>query len=147
MSSECLTRVIKMPLKGEAKKNYQREYMRRHREGLTAGSNKGLTDTLETSLSKQGLNLTGNRVSLALQSTRSPLKTESHTRIPLYNRHSPQIGEKVKMLGGEIVIVPELDTDGNTIESGSTGRLVSDNLFKPSFQPDHKPEKKKRSRR
>lgn len=31
-----------MPLTGEAKKNYQREYMRRRRAGLTEGSNKSI---------------------------------------------------------------------------------------------------------
>lgn len=32
-----------MPLKGEQKKLYQREYMRKKRTGLTTGSNEGLT--------------------------------------------------------------------------------------------------------
>ena len=67
--------------------------------------------------------------------------------VPLYNPLAPQTGEKVRMPSGEIITVPELDADGEPIETGSTGRLVSDNVFKPTFLPDPKPEKKEKKGR
>ena len=76
-----------MPLTGEAKKLYQRDYMRRRqgtkrpRVGLitSVGSNKdALLGSnkldLKARLGKVGLNTVGNRVSL--QSTRSPLRMQ-----------------------------------------------------------------------
>ena len=79
-----------------------------------------------------------------LQSTRSPIKEESNSRLPLYNWLAPQVGEKVRMPSGEIVTVPELDADGDPIEPASTGRLVSHNEFVPSYSPNPKPEKKEK---
>jgi len=162
-------------LTGEAKKLYQREYMRKRRSNsslersnakdvrplenvipqldpsvrpapkpvrrFSAWSKKiPPQDNLKARLGKVGLNIDDKRVSLAPQSMRSLLKKESNSRIPLFNPLAPQIGERVRMPSGEIVTVPELDDEGNPIpEKGSTGRLVSDNLFKPSFKPNPKP--------
>ncbi|KKL66909.1 hypothetical protein LCGC14_2140290 [marine sediment metagenome] len=84
----------------------------------------------------------------AVQSKSSPLKEESSSRLPLYNPLTPQIGMTVRMPSGEIVTVPELDAEGEPLpEMGSTGQLVSDNVFKPAYQPDPKPEKKQRKGR
>ena len=63
------------------------------------------------------------------------------TRIPLYNAALHKAGDRVQMPSGEIVTVPELDAGGSSLspyEGEGVNRLVSDNLFKPSFQPDVK---------
>ena len=45
-------------LKGQAKTDYQREYMRRKRAGLTGSNTMGLTDKLKA----VGQNIEGNRI-------------------------------------------------------------------------------------
>ena len=148
-----------MPLKGEAKKEYQRDYMRK-RQG-TKNPRAGLLDPPEVirptvldpkpiirpSQKGGATPLTPKQEKLAelrqiiepLQSTRSPSKEESNGRIPLYNQETSQVGDRVRMPDGQVLTVPELDDERNPIpEKGVTGRLVSDNLFKPSFQPDVK---------
>lgn len=123
-----------MPLKGRAKKDYQREYMRRRRLGLTDNDKRSNKPTLKqakfvkTSIQTEENPIIGvqpdtlkqEKIAVlreliadpdALKS--SPSKEES--RIPLYNRRNPQIGEKVKMPSGEVVVVPELDGDGNRV--------------------------------
>ena len=98
-------------LTGQAKTDYQREYMRKRRRsntGLT-GSNK---DDLSTKLESAGLTIEGNQLSISSKS--SPIKQESNTRIPLYNRRMHKQGDVV-MLGGQVVTVPELDADGNPL--------------------------------
>ena len=150
-----------MPLKGQAKKNYQKEYMRdymrTHRSKQSVKTQetplrpdlKGGEAPLNQSLTPKQETLARLRqMTDALQSESSPLKTESNTRIPLYNYaiHGP--GDRVRMPDGQVVMIPELDADGSPIEAGFTGRLVSTNLFRPSFIPDLKPEKKaKKGRR
>jgi len=105
--------------------------------------------TLTTRLEKQGLELDGNRVSLAPGLTRSPLKPSMNTRIPWYSPHIHGPGDTVKMTdaSGRVVVVtvPEMDEEGSPLpEKEATGRLVSSNLSRPSFQPDPKPEKKRK---
>ena len=81
-----------------------------------------------------------------LRSKSSPIKQQSNTRIPLYNWQVHRPGDKV-IIDGQVVTVPEMDMDGDPLSTvSSTGRLVSHNLFQPSFQPDPKPEKKEKKR-
>jgi len=101
-------------LQRETTKNRVRRYRALHK-GVT-GSNK--TD-LEAKLEKVGLNTVGNRVSLAPQSMRSPLKEESNSRLPLYNKAIHKTGDRVRMVGptGKLIemTVPELDKEGNVM--------------------------------
>jgi len=148
-----------MALTGEAKKEYQKEYMRKQRSNQVRPTEITVRPVLDPTvrpngkfsiqaitpeLEKAGLKLNGNRILDALKSKSSPLKPETRGKLPLYNRFAPQIGERVIMPSGDIVTVPELDADGNTIESYSPGKSSSFNEFKPSFSPHLKPEKKKR---
>jgi len=113
-----------MPLTGQAKTDYQRDYMRRRqgtkspRVGLitsggsnNTGSNKA---DLETRLRKVGLNLDGNRILDALGAKSSPLSKESSGKLPSYNKHVSKTGDRVIKDGVEVV-VPSLDADGNEI--------------------------------
>lgn len=117
-------------LTGSAKKDYQREYMRKRqgvknpRVGLITsdgsnnnGSNNVKTPDLKSKLAKVGLNLEGNRVSGAVGLGSSPLKTSLNSRVPLYNRRIHKQGDTVRMPSGEIVVVPELDGEGNVLEA------------------------------
>ena len=82
-----------------------------------------------------------------LQSTRSPSKEESNSRIPLYNQETSQVGDRVQMPDGQVLTVPERDSEGSPIpEKGSTGLLASANLFKPTFIPDAKIVRAKKKR-
>lgn len=139
-----------VPLTGEAKKEYQREWVRQKRakgstrqvrqiEGSTVEPKRG-----EAPLVTKQETLTHLRQIIeAAQSKSSSLEEQSNTR--LYNPLAPQIGKRVRMPSGDIVVVPEMDDEGSQIpEKGAIGQLVSANLFKPSFQPDPKPEKRKR---
>ncbi len=143
-----------MALKGQAKTDYQREYMRKRqgtkkpRAGLITRSNKpdigsNKDESKQETLVELRKLISGD----ALKSKSSPLKEQSNSRIPLYNYtvHGP--GDKVRMPDGQVVVIPDLDADGYPIEVGSAGRLVSDNLFKPSFNPYPKPEKKQKKGR
>jgi hypothetical protein len=110
-----------MPLKEGAKREYQREYMRRKRgsntSGLT-GSNKGLTD---------GSNITppGSNKEVTLfdalkakfdvrQGNFKPAGATSPD-VPLYNPRVHRPGVLVRMRTGEVVTIPELDADGHNI--------------------------------
>lgn len=70
---------------------------------------------LEARLEKQGLKVDGTSLSLAPQSKSSPLEKEGNTRIPLYSRSRSKTGDTVRMPGGNIVIVPERDGEGNPV--------------------------------
>ena len=116
-----------MPLTGKAKKEYQRDYMRRRRQGLTKKDVRPVRPTVQTpdktdlkaKLAKVGLKLDGNRISLAPPSTRSPLETESNSRLLLYNPRVHKTGDMVRMVGPTgkpiEIEVPELDVDGNQL--------------------------------
>ena len=156
-----------MPLKGDAKIERQRERRRGRRRGeapeAPIAKLKPLTEApvkpLLTVNQRRGAlaPLTPNQEKLtelrelitnseATQSTPSPLKEETKVKLPLYNWQAPQVGQQV-ILNGQVVTVPELDADGSSLspyEGEVVSRLVSDNLFKPAFQPDLKPEKRKR---
>ena len=94
-----------MALKGQAKVDYQRDYMRKRR-GLT-GSNKGLTDKLKA----VGLALDGNKISRE----NKPLAPAT---ISLYNPAIHKVGDKVLVQQGNRfieTIVPDLDADGHLV--------------------------------
>ena len=107
-----------MALKGQAKREYQRDYMRKRR-GSNAGSNsEGLTGSNKSKMGIPGLEMDGNKIiglSDALKSTTSPVKEQSNPKLPRYNPRKPQIGQEVTMPGGRIVVVPNLDQEGNII--------------------------------
>ena len=102
------------------------------------------SNLVQPKLEKVGLRLEGNRV-VGLTKEVKPVRP-----ISWYDPNIKRIGQLVRMWQyGKVVVIiePELDADGNIIETSSTGRLVSDNVFTPSFVPDPKPEKRqKRSR-
>lgn len=75
-------------LKGQAKKDYQRDYMRRRR----MGSNKGLTDGSNNDTGKPN--------------------------IPLYDATKHRVGDRVLVYRGKRLIgtvIPALDADGSPI--------------------------------
>ena len=100
---------LKMALRGKAKKDYQREYMRRRRAGsniCVRPSVLGLTDRLTA----VGLTMEGNKVIGATKRNDTPIK------IPLYNPSIHKAGDRVLVNSGEKligVVIPELDGDGN----------------------------------
>lgn len=68
-------------------------------------------------------------------------------QVPLYNSMLHKAGDTVRMLDGQVLVIPELDADGQLVplQSISSGiNLVSSNLFKSSYSPAPKPEPKKR---
>ena len=145
-----------MPLTGEAKIRRQRERRRERRseapiaklkpltEALVKPPEQGVTTEVRRKLENQGLKVDGNRILEATKSKSSPSKEQASSKIPLYNWQAPQVGQKV-ILNGQVVIVPELDADGSPMEA--IGRLVSNNVFTSTFQPDPKKVKVKKGRR
>ena len=95
-------------LTGQAKKDYQRDYMRKRRAGLT-GSNTGLTDRLKVA----GLTMEGNRI-IAVK------KALPDVKIPLYNPAVHRAGDRVLVkppYSKRLIemVIPELDADGNAM--------------------------------
>lgn len=80
-----------MAFTGEAKRIYQRDYMRIYMQARRAVKTPVKTPvavlrpvkTLDKTdlTTKPGLNIAGNRIPQALQSTRSPLEKESNSRL------------------------------------------------------------------
>ena len=65
-----------------------------------------------------GLVLEGNHTSQALQSKSSPVKTESNSRLPLYNPAIHGAGDRVLVRPGKKLIeitIPEIDADGRSM--------------------------------
>lgn len=102
-----------MPLKGQAKTDYQRDYMRKRRgsnngsntEGLT-GSNQGKLDRLRELIANPDALTTS-----PLEESTLPIMTQEN-----YRQFSP--GDKVMVKRGKRMIVttvPELDRDGHPI--------------------------------
>lgn len=147
-----------MALKGEAKKIYQRGYMRGRqgtktpRVGLITperSNNQGSNNIKKLDPEAKQEKLVELRQIIAtpdtLRANSSLSSGGSNTKLPLYNPMLHRLGDRVLIQSdrGLIeVIVPELD--GSPFEPNVTGRLVSDNLFKPSFQPAPKPERKRK---
>ena len=103
-------------LKGQAKTDYQREYMRKRR-GLT-GSNKGLTqNNVRPILRAQGLTLEGNIIKGVTKQPVTPTVTPDLPICTEYNYRQFKPGDKVLMrnpYNRKLVetIIPELDIGG-----------------------------------
>lgn len=129
-----------MPLTGQAKTDYQREYMKRKRSNAVLdppvrptvldplGPVRPATVNTKPVPNQEKLAKLRHLIANpdALQSARSPVKEEANTILPMYNPrcsrgnkriHKP--GDRVRMAGptGKIieVIVPELDEEGNPV--------------------------------
>ena len=66
--------------------------------------------------------------------TTTPLKADPDLP-PLYNRLIHKAGDKVRLPDGLVIVVPEMDMDGNLLGESAGGRLVSNKIFHPTFNP------------
>ena len=69
--------------------------------------------------------------------TSTPLKADPNLP-PLYNRFIHKAGDKVRLPDGQVIVVPEMDLDGGLLGESVGGRLVSNEVFQPSFNPSPK---------
>jgi len=102
-------------LKGQAKTDYQREYMRKRRQGLT-----GLTE--RSNRTPDGSNRTGAKQSdlhsliRSIETCPNAPQAKSKAFIPYYNPRVHRAGDTVRdRRSGRVVTVPELDGDYNPI--------------------------------
>lgn len=128
-----------MALKGEDKKRYQREYMRKRRSNNPVRPKAlDLDNPVRPSDETKQKKLAELRQFIAnsdaLRSTRSPLPRQSSGNLPLYNHLVHKAGDKVLMdVGGVLreVVVPNLDVDGNEIERGASSLFA----VRPTARP------------
>ena len=66
--------------------------------------------------------------------TSTPLKADPNLP-PLYNRFIHKAGDKVRLPDGQVIVVPEMDLDGGLLGESAGGRLVSNEVFQPTFNP------------
>ena len=66
--------------------------------------------------------------------TSTPLKADPNLP-PLYNRFIHKAGDKVRLPDGQVIVVPEMDMDGGLLGESAGGRLVSNEVFQPTFNP------------
>jgi len=95
-------------LTGQAKKDYQREYMRKRRATMPV---RPVLDPSVRPVGILGLRMDGNKI-LGLDKTATP--TMPKERPPVYNPVVSKPGDKV-IYNGQVVTVPELDADGHPI--------------------------------
>jgi len=106
-----------MALTGEAKRLYQREYMRRKRSN-TGGSNTGLT-TKPVGLTKGSNALDNLRQIIKDIENKEPVKPKQvdvKPNLPIYNPAIHRAGDKVLIQQGKRLIptiVPSIDADGH----------------------------------
>lgn len=131
-----------MPLTGEAKRVYQRDYMRRKRSN-TGQKLDPVRPPLKpvrpvSKLQAVGLKMAGNKI-MGVEKGAEPL-----SELPMYNPIIHKAGEKVRVFDGNKmveIVVPEFDTEGQSIPEGASSASLRSNFhpFKPSFRPAPKP--------
>ena len=117
-----------MALKGQAKKDYQRNYMRSLRlkgrvvrpalDPVRPGVKTPGKTNLKAKLAKAGLNIGKDGTLDLTQSTREPVRPESNTTVPMFNPSIHKAGDKVMVYQGKRLIetvIPELDADGHPV--------------------------------
>ena len=124
-----------MPLTGQAKTDYQREYMRNRRAGCpvspvqSVASEQGITKSVTVTPSVRPLPESVRPepdIAVRTEDILSDLRAKAQAiidrpveevvEIPVYNRNIHKPGDTV-LLQGKVVIVEETDAEGNTIPS------------------------------
>ena len=97
----------------EDDREWHKNYMRLKRS-VTPPLLHPVTPNLETKLSEAGLTVGKDGLLDLTGSIVSPLKEETNSRVPIYNRRIHKPGDRV-IKDGQEVIVPVLDGEGNSI--------------------------------
>ena len=161
-----------MPLEGEAKKRYQKDYMNKRRSNkpnvrpdpenvrpitielarATYEALQAKTDNVADyikALAEQSVNSRQSKL-VELRTLMDTVKTDTkptidRAELPIYDRNIHKPGDNVRLFVNgrwQEMVVPELDADGTPLEAPSPGHSYSFNEFVPAYKPYSKPEKK-----